>query len=210
MVINGMKTLIMKCDFCGKLMEYDFNVFEVMTKGKKDYQCACGQIIAQFKNGKKQNINLNINCFKCGNKHNYILNLKDMLKDDNIYCPYGKHVLFLGDGNGRNKLLMEKQINMGKNNPEDISEIYIKVLKQLAILNENHRLDCDCGNSKLEIDFFYDSVEIKCLNCHSVSIIFAETEEDLSVLLKKDKIILKEHNISCIDSISEMKRNMKK
>lgn len=184
MVINGMKTLIMRCDFCGKLMEYDFNVFEVMTKGKKDYQCACGQIIAQFKNGKKQNINLNINCFKCGNKHNYILNLKDMLKDNNIY--------------------------MEKNNPEDISEIYIKVLKQLAILNENHRLDCDCGNSKLEIDFFYDSVEIKCLNCHSVSIIFAETEEDLSVLLKRDKIILKEHNISCIDSINEMKRNMKK
>lgn len=210
MVVNGIKTLIIRCDFCGRLMEYDFNIFQAIGKGKCDYECTCGEVIVELKGDKKRNIGLDVNCLNCGNKHNYKLSLKNLLGDNNIYCPYGSQILFLGQGKIGSKLLMGKQINEAKSTLKNMPEIYIETLKQLVILNENNALDCDCGNSKLEIDFFYDSVEIKCLNCHSVSIIFAETEEDLSVLLKKDKIILKEHNISCIDSINEVKRNIKK
>ncbi|NLW23227.1 MAG: hypothetical protein GXY88_08270 [Tissierellia bacterium] len=59
------------------------------------------------------------------------------------------------------------------------------------------------------MSFFSDRIELECLNCHSVKIIFAETEEDLRVLLKKDRIVLKERSVSCIDSMHDKNRDIK-
>jgi len=48
------------------------------------------------------------------------------------------------------------------------------------------------------------------LSCHSVKLIFAETEEDLDVIMNKDVIILKKNDISCIDSIVDSNKHIKK
>mgnify|MGYP001354225794 FL=1 len=85
-----------------------------------------------------------------------------------------------------------------------------KILGILYTLKKENKINCNCGYSQINIELFSDRIELECLNCHSVKLIFAETEEDLSVLSKKDKIILEEKNISCIDSIKEKNRDIKK
>ena len=218
MLINGCKTFIVRCRFCGRLREYDSNIFQIMTNNKVEYKCKCGEvnILLQKKNNKE--INAQISCFDCGDKHFYNLKLQDMLKDnDMLYCLHGPELCFFGSKKYGNQLLLEKQINIKENSKEEAGEDYfnnfkvlIKALSKLYTLNKEAKLSCDCGNSKINMEFFPDRIELKCFNCHSVNIVFTETEEDLSVLLKKDKIILRKHNISCIDSINEMKRDIKK
>ena len=218
MLIDGCKTFILRCRFCGRLREYEFNIFQVMARDKVEYKCKCGEINVLIKRQDNKGITAEIGCFNCGDKHYHKLSLKDMLKDDNMfYCLHGPELGFLGSKNIGNRILLEEQINVeginiGKAGGDYFNNcnIMTKALNKLCALNERNKLYCDCGNSKINVEFFPDRIELKCLNCHSVSIIFAETEEDLSVLLKKDRIILKEHNISCIDSINEKNRDIEK
>lgn len=218
MLINGLKSLIVRCRFCGRIREYDMNLFEVMKNSSTEYKCKCGETNIRINRGKNKNIRIQIGCFPCGDKHIYNIKLKEALKEKNIiYCYQGSEICFIGDKNLANQLLLEKQMNLREYDKYTYGEDYFsnfkvlaKALEQLYFLNKHHKIDCNCGNSKIEIELFSDRIELKCLNCHSVNIIFTETDEDLSILLRKDKIELKEHNITCIDSIKEKNRNIKK
>ena len=218
MFLNGCKTIIVRCQSCGRLREYDFNIFDVMSNNKVKYRCSCGEtnIVVNRKNNKR--MNMEIGCLGCGGKHYYELGLREILKDsDMFYCLLGYKLCFLDDDKIDNQIFLKKQVDLEDNSREICGEGYFNNLKVLTIalkklytLNEEDKIDCDCGNSKINIEIFSDRIELKCLNCHSVNIIFTETEEDLSVLLKKDRIRLRECNISCIDSINEKNRDIKK
>ena len=218
MVIDGCKTLILRCRFCGRLREYEFNIFEVMVDTKVEYKCKCGETSAIIKRQDDKKTAMEIGCFSCGDKHYHKLSLNDILKGDNIlYCSGGSKLAFLGNKIMSNQILLDEQINtreisIGKVGKDYFNncDVLTKALDKLCTLNEENKISCDCGRSKINIEFFPDRLELKCSNCQSVSIIFTETKEDLSVLLKKDRIVLKEHSISCIDSINEKNRNTKR
>ena len=218
MLTNGCKTFVLRCRFCGRLREYEFNIFEVMANTKVEYKCKCGENNATVKRKGSGEIAFEIGCFSCGDKHYHKLSLNDILKGDNIlYCLQGPKLAFLGNNRRGDQILLDEQINikeigigkMGKDYFNN-SDVFTKALDKLCTLNEENNISCDCGRQKINIEFFSDRLELKCANCQSVNIIFAETEEDLSVLLKRDRIILKERSISCIDSINEKNRDTKK
>ncbi|HSH36539.1 hypothetical protein [Schnuerera sp.] len=217
MILNGCKTLIVRCHFCGRLKKYELNLFHIRGKERIEYRCECGEInIIVTRNNK--GIDASINCFNCGNRHYYHFDLHTILKDDNIlYCPYGAEIFFLGNSEIAEKILLGKSIEIGNNDEEKITKdcfnnfkVLAKILDILYNLNKDKKINCNCGRSRINIELFSDRIELECLNCKSVKLIFAETEEDLSVLSKKDKIILEERNISCIDSIKDKNRNIKK
>lgn len=218
MLINGLKTLIIRCRFCGRLRQYDINLFEAMKNNSIEYICKCGEINARINKGINNDIRVELGCFPCGDKHYYSMKLKDVLRNDNrIYCYQGFQACFIGSKKVANQILLEKQMNLREGNRDTCGEDYFnnfkvlgRALKHLYVLNQNHKITCDCGNSSIDVELFPDRIELKCDNCHSVNIIFAETDEDLSILLRRDKIVLKEHNITCIDSIKEKNRDIKK
>mgnify|MGYP001029162419 CR=1 FL=1 len=218
MIINGRKVLILRCRFCGRLLEYDFNIFKVMSGDKIEYRCKCGETNASIKKRDDGKIAMEIGCINCGDKHYHRLGLRDILKESNIlYCSQGFKLAFLGDIHVGNRMLFEERINItevvmekAKKNYFNNSDIMLKSLDKLFALNRENNIGCNCGKSKIDIDFFPDRIELKCCSCKSVNIIFAETQEDLSVLLKRDRIELKEHSISCIDSINEENRNARR
>lgn len=188
-----------------------------MNSEKIEYICECGEtniVIRKKNNG----IDVLVNCFNCESKHYYHLDLHTILMDGNLkYCPYGERVFFLGNKEEVDKFLLGKSIESYKTSDKKTAEDYFnnfkvlaKVLSVLYTLKKEDKIRCNCGKSHINIKLFSDRIELECLNCHSVKIVFAETEEDLSVLLKKDKIILEEKNISCIDSIKEKNRDIKK
>lgn len=217
MLINGCKTIVIRCRFCGRLRKYSLNIFNIMANSGIKYKCKCGETNIFIRKGNKNSLRIEIACFSCGDKHFYKVNLDEMFKERNmLYCIYGPELCFLGSGKKANQILLEKQISLGKSENATYGDSYFnnfkilgKALKQLHGLNKEQKIDCDCGKSEIDIQLFPDRLELRCSNCHSVKIIFAETEEDLSILMKKDKIILKEHNISCIDSIKEKNKDIK-
>ncbi|CCQ93854.1 hypothetical protein CULT_1530007 [[Clostridium] ultunense Esp] len=217
MLLYGCKTLILRCHFCARLREYELNLFHIRGGNKIEYKCECGETNITFIQ-KNKGIDIFVNCFNCGNKHYYNLDLHTILKDDNIiYCFCGTEALYLGSKNMAKRFLLGKSIGIGSIDNDKTSKdffnnfkVLAKILSILYGLKMENKISCSCGNSQINIELFSDRIELECLNCHSVKIIFAETEDDLSVLSKKDKIILEEKNISCIDSIKEKNRDIKK
>src|SRR5690606_21707347 len=68
------------------------------------------------------------------------------------------------------------------------SNIMYQVINRLHDIAEKNALYCQCGNDEIDLDIFPDRVELQCKQCDSVNIIYAETEEDLSVIKKVDYI----------------------
>ena len=215
-LIDGCKSIVTRCRFCGRLRKYELNIFNFNEDNIQEYKCKCGETNVKVERiGNK--MKLEIGCFDCGDIHYFILDLQQILKSKNIlYCIFGGKLCFIGSGEKANQILLENQTNLCNNNvsyEEDYFtnfNILEKVLKQLYNLNKEGKINCDCGKFKIDVQLFPDRLELKCNNCHSVKIIFAETEEDLSIIMNKDKIMLREHNISCIDSIVEKNRDIKK
>lgn len=217
MLLYGCKSLILRCHFCARLKEYEIDLFHIRGREKVEYRCECGETNIIITNNNK-GLSLVVNCFNCGSSHYYYLDLHTILKDYNImYCPYGNEVFFLGSSQMAKKVLLEQSIEIGNIENDSKTKDYFnnfkvlaKILGILYTLKKENKINCNCGYSQINIELFSDRIELECLNCHSVKLIFAETEEDLSVLSKKDKIILEEKNISCIDSIKEKNRDIKK
>lgn len=217
MMINMCKVIILKCKFCGKLVEYNLNIFHLISERKVEYKCECGEtnIIVNRRN---KDINFEIGCFTCGNKHYYNLKLEDIIKDNNtLYCFSGIEICFIGCKEIGQQFLLDKEVNMKKSNRVIRMENYFNNFKVLSValrriydMNKENKIGCDCGNSAIDVKVFNDRIELRCINCNSVKLIFAETEEDLNILLGKDRIMLKERNISCIDSINENNGDIKK
>lgn len=210
MVIDGCKSLIIRCHFCTRLKEYRVNLFQIKGEEKLTYRCDCGEENVVLSRDRK-GIKVFINCFNCGSKHYYNLDLYNVLMGNNlIHCPFAQEVLFIGDSEKANNILLEKSLRVGQTSEEELSKEYLtnfdilaRVLSYIYGLKKRGRIECKCGNSQIYVELFSDRVELECLSCHSIKIIFAETEEDLSVLEKKDNIILEEEKISCIDSMKE-------
>lgn len=216
-LIDGCKSILVRCRFCGRLRKYELNIFNIKKNNPLEYKCECGEInvkLARINNKGK----LEVACFDCGDVHYFILDLQQILKSRNIlYCIFGRKLCFIGSEEKANQMILENQANLRDNSNIIYKEDYFtnfnileKVLKQLYNLNKEGKINCDCGKFKIDVQLFPDRLELKCNNCHSVKIIFTETQEDLSIIMNKDKIMLREHNISCIDSIVEKNRDIKK
>lgn len=215
MIISGCKTLIIKCHICGRLKDYNFNLFQVMNRDRIEYKCECGEVNIIFK-GQYNGVNALVNCFHCNEKHYFHFDLHILLRNSiSKYCPYGERIVFLGNRE-ENEPLGQESIANKKKEYREVAEEYFKdfkILSKVLIILHNlkkeGKIGCSCGNNKINARVFSDRIELECLKCNGVKLIFAETEEDLSILLKKDRIILVENSISCIDSIMERNKDIK-
>lgn len=216
MLVNLYKTLIVRCDLCNRLKEYEFNLFNIMKYDKIEYECSCGQII-KIQVGKNNMVNNRTISFKIDDE---ILEfpLRTIINKDNIFhTDDDSMIFFLGDKKlGRNKIKelgMEIGDIVTEGDRWDIFknfDVITRALIRLFDMDKNDKIKCECGSSSIKIELFPDRIELECLNCHSVKLIFAETEEDLDVIMNKDIIYLKKNNISCIDSIVDNNNHYKK
>lgn len=208
MIICGLKSLIIRCQFCGRIKVYEVNLFQAMKNNGVKYTCECGTDNVYISRGSNKDIRIELGCFNCSDKHIYHIGLMDILRNNNIHCYQGSQICFIGDkGNFKQKMLAQQD---PYGDYFSNFEVLGKALKQVYFLDKHNRINCNCGNSNVSIEVFSDRIELICQNCNSVNIIFAETDEDLSILLRKDKIELRERNITCLDSINEKNRNIKK
>lgn len=216
MVIHGHKTLLVRCHLCGRLRIYDFNIFDICGN-EVEYKCKCGETNVFIRTGNCKTYWIKVNCFACSHEHTYRYTLKDILERDNfIVCTYDTRVCFIGKEEKAKELIYGSKVNAesllknsGFDNCFENFKILLACLNKLDKLNGDGNINCDCGDSSVEIEVFSDRIELRCSNCNSVQMIYAETEEDLEVVLMKEKILMHKHNINCIDSIVEKNKNTK-
>lgn len=214
MVINGEKDLILKCSNCGKEMSYSFNFFKVMRCDKIEYVCSCGNVncmITRKKDGRKQDLI----CFFYGQIYFELSLHRILIKDDLFYHFDEFRYLFLGDKKAYKNKVSKSEIkaydNHRKANDKNITSFNMltKALVKIYCLHKNNEIICGCDNPNIKIDLTSNGVIIKCLNCDTIKFISIENEEDLNIILKKDNIVLEEHNTSCISVISKENKRRK-
>lgn len=216
MVINGHKTLLVRCSECGTVMKYDLNLFNISREIPIKFNCVCGRTIASLKIS-DNSCYMKVDCIACGEVHFYKLNLKELFYKDKLFTCIGNiKTCFLGSSEVANKILDIKKIELDeKINIEDYKDyinnyqIYASCINKLESLNNTGKICCDCGNEAMTLELFSDRMELKCMNCNSIQIIYTETEEDLKVLLRKKQINMKKNNIVCLDSLYEKNKDIK-
>lgn len=197
-------------------MEYEFNLFEAAKYDKIEYECFCGHInnITISRDNKKRYMNK----YYSYDDIYYELNMHTMLKDDSIFHDFDdSRMFFLGDKNIVRKKLVDmgidtthvaKKIKKDKN--FDNFTMLTKALIKLYDLDKNNNIVCDCGNTNIKIELYSNRLELKCPNCNSVKFVYVETDEDLDILLKKDRLYIEDDKVLFIDSIVGKSDHVKK
>lgn len=217
MVINSNKTLLVRCSSCGKIAKYDLNLFNISREINHEFKCTCGETNAILKTVDHKKYYLGIKCFACGQRHFYRLSARELFCEDHLYrCIGNIKTCYIGSNEGASSPLNIKNIGLNDliSNEEyqdkfNNLDIVIACLNKLKELDEKGKISCECGNKNMTLEFFSDRIELKCSDCNSVQIIFAETKEDLNVLKRKEKIHLQLHNITFIDSLFEKNKDIK-
>lgn len=212
MIVNTQMAFAVRCDVCGRLNVNNLSLFEIPKNGKMELDCICGQSNAIIKTSDYKSYWLEIPCFACQDIHVFKYTLKQLLKGKAVArcIETGTEICFIGQ---------EKDVELLANEYEEESkelinqlgfydyfenfEIMMECLNKIKELEEEEKILCECGSNKIEIDLYQDRLELKCLQCDSLQMIYAETEEDLQHLLNKDKIIMHKHSFQCIDAINQ-------
>lgn len=208
MVVSVQKTLLIRCEICGRIETYDINLFNIPKGEKIEYKSSFNSTGVFIKTLDYKTYFIESHCPICGSKHIYRYSLKHMLKYDNWSNIHEYKNCFIENKGYDEETVLKDEDEF--NNYLKKFKILLSSLERLEKLNEEGKIICDCGNDKMRVELFPDRIELICENCKSVQIIYTETEEDLAVLLKKEEIHLKAHNISYIDSIAERIKDVKR
>lgn len=207
MVVSVQKTLLIQCEICGRVETYDINLFHISKGQKFEYKSSFNSTGIFVKTFDYKTYFIESHCPICGSTHIYRCSLKDILENNNYFNMNNYNNCFIE--NKENDEIDSKAEEEFDNCLRKF-KILMSSLERLEKLNEEGKITCDCGNDKMKVELFSDRIELICRNCKSVQIIYTETEEDLKVLLEKEKIHLKTCNISYIDSISEKIKDVKR
>lgn len=212
MLINTNIAIAVRCSACGSLKVYDTSLFELFSHKKTDIKCPCGQQNAIIKTKDFKSLWMDIDCFACGGKHTFKYTLTQLLKGNivNRCIETGLNTSFVvSDGH------TEELVDKYEMNPEQLykelgfldyfinTEIMMKSLDRIRELDTNGFLGCSCGANSIEMNLFPDRIELKCINCNGIKLIYAEYEEDYKNLYSKEEIIIHESSFECIDAINQ-------
>jgi hypothetical protein len=79
-------------------------------------------------------------------------------------------------------------------------DVMYQVLSMLHEIAKCGNLYCECGNDNIEVDLFPDKLELRCPMCDSLSIIYAENEDDLDAMRRVEVLEMKKAGFTSIDA----------
>lgn len=209
MILNSNINVAVRCENCGTIGCYDLALFDIKNKELR-LHCTCGaeKLSIMLEN---KTVQISIPCDLCGKIHVYRYGLKELLrkKDRVEICPnMGTNLLWIGSEEevGKEVFLGDniKEKNDNAHNFFNNPKIMMDILEWLYGLKGKGHLNCECGSEgkDIGINLFSDRVELYCKNCKGLSVIYAETEEDLKNLLNTNTILIHEKSFACIDAIN--------
>lgn len=206
MLLDKTIELALRCHKCGRLEKTKFNIFELRDGHFLDLKCSCGSAKARIKEKGEKHLQLEYNCVLCDGHHRRLFDKKDFWSShsiNQIKClKTGLEIGFYGPSS-----LIDDELNKQKNELEIMADElglndYQKPELLLEVFNIVHdratfsKLYCECGSNDIDVKLYFNKIELKCRNCGSTLNISAETEEQLNEIKNKDKIIIKNINMT--------------
>ena len=221
MIIQTETLLGMRCPECGKLDYHNLSRFEFSGKKRVEVNCSCGFTKLLITTRNKKEYLLQVSCVVCENRHAHSISTGRLWSEEvnYLFCQEtGLELGYLGPEEEVRVLAAAQEESM-----EDLvdefekedeyfhnAQIMYEVLNCLHDIAEQGAVYCQCGNHDVEVDIFPDRLELHCECCDSVNIIYAETEDDLSVIREVETIELTRNGFNCLDSLANSDKPSKK
>ncbi|MBS4534915.1 hypothetical protein GOQ29_04705 [Clostridium sp. D2Q-14] len=210
MLVNTNLALAIQCNKCHSICTNKITLFQLKNNKYININCTCGEVKARIKTENYKEYRLEIPCFVCEEIHIFKYSLDQLLKGNIVVrCLNGMEICFIGDESDVKELLKKKEEDFTKV-LNDLSfydyfvnnDVMIKIANKIKELKKEGSIICECGENNIGIRLFPDRIELKCLKCEGVQIIYAETIEDYNNLLYRDYIMIHKDMVEYIDRFS--------
>ena len=220
MIVATELVVAMRCPLCGKLDFHSISRFAFAGANNLKITCTCGapKLIIGTKN--RRQFWMQVPCVLCETNHLVYYKAKQLWANrvEFFYCNDTNVELgFFGPEDKVRTLADNYEYSLeslveglGYDDYFFNPEIMFEVLNYLHDVAEEGYLYCECGSFQIEIDIFPDRIELRCKDCRSVSVIYAENEEDLSTIKAIKKIELVNSGFRSLENISKGKKNTKR
>lgn len=212
MLISTNIAIAVRCSDCGSLRVHHTSLFELFTNRRTELVCTCGQHNAIIKTKDYKSLWMEISCFACQDKHLFKYTLKQLLRGNIITrcIESGIEICFMVS-NGDVDELIEKYETDAEELYRELGfldyfinpEIMMKSLDRIKELDNKGRLSCSCGDNNIEMNIFPDRIELKCMKCEGIKLIYTENNDDYKNFMAKEEIVLRESSFECIDAINQ-------
>lgn len=215
MIISTKNTISIRCFKCGKINFAALSRFCIKRGTDFRVACECGADLALISRN-KDGVYLQLKCAMCETQHQLKYQSAQLWKAKLIRLTCANTGLETGYiGNTRE---VKEAVLNSENTMREIAdqfgsegyflnpEIMNQVLDLLQKGSEEGRVSCNCGSSDLEAEVYPDRVEINCIHCGAVGIVFAETVRDLQCASKMEEIELEAYTHRYLDGIRLKKR----
>lgn len=219
MIIATEFAVAMRCPSCGKLDFHSVSRFSFAGKNNHRILCDCGssKLIIGTKN--KNQYWFQIPCVLCETNHLVYYKAKQLWSSEATFFYCNDTNIELGFFGPEDKVRavaenyehnLESLVDeLGYDDYFSNPEIMFEILNSLHDIAEEGFLYCDCGSYQIEIDILPDRIELQCKDCKTVSVVYAENEEDLDKIKSIKKIELVKNGFKSLDSLEKGKKAKK-
>lgn len=212
MLVDTNIAIAVRCKACGSLKIYNTTLFKLFANNRTELECDCGQQIAIVKTKDLKNLSIYLDCFTCNNRHLFQYSIKQILRGDIINrCKLtGVEVCFILKSSKVNRIEEKPEMNMREFYNElglfdyfSNTEIMLSSIDRVKELDSKGLVNCSCGDNNIEMNLFFDRIELRCMKCSGIKLIYAENDEDYHNLINKEEIVIHENSFECIDAINQ-------
>lgn len=204
-------TLAWRCPICGELSPDEINIFDFSGNNKLDLKCDCDFVKVSIDRMKNKYC-LEYTCIFCESRHSILYSPEEFWNNQikQIKClDMGAELGYLGPQDKINSFLeTEEELNhiLSELEVKDYfyqPEIMLSILDELQSIAESSNLVCQCGNLDIDIEILPQELRLICENCQGTTTINTETQEDLQVLKKMQKVKILEGVVSALEGASK-------
>ncbi len=212
MLIDSKIAIAVRCGTCDNINVHETNLFELFTNKTIELECTCGQHNAIISAKDCKALWMEIDCCVCQDKHTFKYTLKQLLRGNIITrcIETGAEICFIVSQGDVNELIDKYKMNSDSFYKDlefldyfNAPQIMMNTLDRIKELDNSGLIGCSCGENSLEMNIFPDRIELKCMKCEGIKLIYAENNDDYNNFISKDKIVLRENSFECIDAINQ-------
>lgn len=202
--------LLIKCQKCGCLESLSITVFSFSGRRPAKLRCSCGAIVLTVLCRAGSTYALHLDCLVCESPHIVTFTAKEFWHNPMlpIVCPSTMvETGFIGNPDRiAHSLSVQKTLSELLPSDDGIDDFFInpdvmyQVLSHLHEIAKSGNLYCECGNDNIEIDLYSDKLELRCPTCDSLSIVYAENDDDLAVMGRVAVIEMKQAGFTSVDA----------
>ena len=200
MVIHELNTIAYKCPVCGSIEFNYISIFDFSGREAYTIRCSCGKGFVKMTIKHNKKCVATMPCIACNDVHLYTIALKSLWREEIVCfrCPNtGIELCFIGKDDIVRKSVdqyeMQMDLLMNDIGYDDYfinNTVMLNTIDKIHDIAEQGNLFCQCGSNSINLQMFYDRVELVCNKCQTYEVIKASTNQDLKRTLKKDSIVL--------------------